>query len=401
MKDRSIALRTFGVTSVALIMVMLDNLVVSTALNVIRQELGATLEQLEWTVNAYTLTFAVLLLTGAALGDRFGRRRMFIIGVAIFTAASAAAAMSTTIETLIIAPRRAGRRRRHRHAAHADAAVRRGPVGPARPRARRPGAPSAASRSPSGRSSVAPSSKGSTWNWIFWVNVPIGLALIPLAWFALRESHGPAKRLDLPGVVLASVGLLGIVWALVNGNSEGWTSPPIVASFAAGVARPRRLRPLGAPLDRPDAAAPLLRQPRVQPREPVLVPHELRDVRGHLPAGPVPPVRALLLPARGGRSRSCPGRSHRCSWRPSRAPSPTASAAGCIMGVGLTLQAIGLAWLGASSRPRPSSTPASSCRSSSPASAWACSSPRWPTCSSSAVRPERGRPGVGRQQRHP
>src|SRR6187397_239339 len=103
MKDRSIALRTFGVTSVALIMVMLDNLVVSTALNVIRQDLGATLQQLEWTVNAYTLTFAVLLLTGAALGDRFGRRRMFIIGVAIFTGASAAAAMSTSIETLIIA----------------------------------------------------------------------------------------------------------------------------------------------------------------------------------------------------------------------------------------------------------------------------------------------------------
>ena len=87
MQGRSLAIATFAVTSVALVMVMLDNLVVSTALNVIRQELGATIEQLEWTVNAYTLTFAVFLLTGAALGDRFGRRRMFIIGVAIFTSA--------------------------------------------------------------------------------------------------------------------------------------------------------------------------------------------------------------------------------------------------------------------------------------------------------------------------
>ena len=89
MRGRSPALWTFAVTSVALVMVMLDNLVVSTALNVIRQELGATLEQLEWTVNAYTLTFAVFLITGAALGDRFGRRRMFVIGVAIFTGLTA------------------------------------------------------------------------------------------------------------------------------------------------------------------------------------------------------------------------------------------------------------------------------------------------------------------------
>src|SRR5688500_13502020 len=102
MTNRSMALWTFAVTSVALVMVMLDNLVVSTALNVIRQELGATLEQLEWTVNAYTLTFAVFLITGAALGDRFGRRRMLVLGVAIFTAFSAVAAMSTSVEMLLL-----------------------------------------------------------------------------------------------------------------------------------------------------------------------------------------------------------------------------------------------------------------------------------------------------------
>src|SRR5919197_134402 len=94
---------TFVVTSIALVMVTLDNLVVTTALPVIRRDLDATLQGLEWTVNAYTLTFAVLLLTGAALGDRFGRRRLFVIGLGIFTAASAFAALAPTIEILNVA----------------------------------------------------------------------------------------------------------------------------------------------------------------------------------------------------------------------------------------------------------------------------------------------------------
>src|SRR4051812_28661343 len=82
---------TFAIVSIALFMVVLDNLVVTTALPSIRADLGATIQSLEWTVNAYPLTFAVLLLTGAALGDRFGRRRVFTIGLGVFTAASAAA----------------------------------------------------------------------------------------------------------------------------------------------------------------------------------------------------------------------------------------------------------------------------------------------------------------------
>src|SRR4051794_33051330 len=94
---------TFIVTSLALVMVTLDNLVVTTAIPVIREDLNASIQGLEWTVNAYTLTFAVLLLTGAALGDRFGRRRMFAIGLSIFTAASAMAALAPTIEVLVAA----------------------------------------------------------------------------------------------------------------------------------------------------------------------------------------------------------------------------------------------------------------------------------------------------------
>src|SRR3954469_3631778 len=101
--ERRHTLWTFAITSIALFMVVLDNLVVSTAIPVIRVDLGASLEQLEWTVNAYTLTFAVFLLTGAALGDRFGRRRLLLVGLATFTAASAAAALAPSIEWLIAA----------------------------------------------------------------------------------------------------------------------------------------------------------------------------------------------------------------------------------------------------------------------------------------------------------
>jgi EmrB/QacA subfamily drug resistance transporter len=233
MQGRSLAIWTFAVTSVALVMVMLDNLVVSTALNVIRQELGATIEQLEWTVNAYTLTFAVFLLTGAALGDRFGRRRMFVLGVAIFTGASALAAMSTSVEMLL-----AGRMAQGIGAAIVtpltltllSAAV------PAERRGVALGAWGAV-----GGVAIAVGPlvggaivEGVAWNWIFWVNVPIGIALLPLAWFGLRESFGPDRRLDIPGLALVSAGLFGIVWALVNGNSEGWTSPVIVGALTAG-----------------------------------------------------------------------------------------------------------------------------------------------------------------------
>ena len=233
MQGRSLAIWTFVVTSVALVMVMLDNLVVSTALNVIREDLGASIEQLEWTVNAYTLTFAVFLLTGAGLGDRFGRRRMFVIGVAIFTTASALAAMSTSVEMLLVG----------RMAQGIGAAI----VTPltltllsAAVPAERRGVALGAWGAVGGLAvAIGPLVGGAiieglAWNWIFWVNVPIGIALIPLALFGLKESHGPDRRLDIVGLGLVSVGLFGIVWALINGNGEGWTSPPIVGGFAIG-----------------------------------------------------------------------------------------------------------------------------------------------------------------------
>src|SRR5213082_1048386 len=103
MSDKAKMLWAFAITSIALFMTTLDNLVVSTALPVIRKDLHASLQSLEWTVNAYTLTFAVLLLTGAALGDRFGRRRLFVLGLGFFTGASAFAALAPSIEVLNVA----------------------------------------------------------------------------------------------------------------------------------------------------------------------------------------------------------------------------------------------------------------------------------------------------------
>jgi EmrB/QacA subfamily drug resistance transporter len=210
---------TFVITSVALVMVTLDNLVVTTATPVIRKDLHASLQGLEWTVNAYTLTFAVLLLTGAALGDRFGRRRLFVTGLAIFTGASAFAALAPSIEvlnvtlTLLSAAVPAERR--------GLALGTWGGIGGL-----------AVALGPLVGGAVV---QGISWQWIFWLNVPIGVALIPLAWRRLEETRGPDSALDLPGLGLASVGLLGIVWGLVRGNAHGWTSAGIVTPIAAGV----------------------------------------------------------------------------------------------------------------------------------------------------------------------
>ncbi len=235
MSARTRTIWTFVITSVALFMVTLDNLVVTMALPSIRLDLGASIEDLEWTVNAYTLSFAVLLLTGAALGDRFGRRRLFAIGLGIFTVASAAAALAPNVESLI--------------AARAVQGVGGAVITPltltilsaAVPADKRGLALGAwggigglgVALGPVVGGAVV---EGLSWQWIFWLNVPIGVVLAPLAARRLTESFGPDSRLDLRGLGLASLGLLGIVWGLVRGNSVGWGSGEIVGALALGVA---------------------------------------------------------------------------------------------------------------------------------------------------------------------
>ncbi len=235
MRKPGSTLWTFVITSVALFMVTLDNLVVTTALPVIKKDLHATLQGLEWTVNAYTLTFAVLVLTGAALGDRFGRKRLFTIGLAIFTLGSIAAALAPTIDALIAARALQGLGGAivtPLTLTLLSAAV------PAEKRGLALGAWGgigglAVAIGPLVGGAVV---QGISWQWIFWLNVPIGLLLAPIAARQLRESHGPSNRLDLRGLGLASLGLLGIVWGLVRGNGQGWSSPEVVASLLAGAA---------------------------------------------------------------------------------------------------------------------------------------------------------------------
>jgi EmrB/QacA subfamily drug resistance transporter len=224
---------TLAITSIALFMVVLDNLVVSTALPVIRVDLGASIEELEWTVNAYTLTFAIFLLTGAALGDRFGRRRMFATGIALFTAASAAAALAPTIDALIIA--RAIQGMGGALVMPLTLTI----LSTAFPAERRGvalgmwgavGGIAVASGPLVGGLVI----EGVSWQWIFWLNVPVGIALAPLALLRLRETYGTDRALDVPGLALVSAGLLGLVWGLVNGNADGWTSPRILAALGLG-----------------------------------------------------------------------------------------------------------------------------------------------------------------------
>jgi EmrB/QacA subfamily drug resistance transporter len=221
--------------SLGVFMTALDTLVVTTALPVIRVSLHGSLSDLEWTVNAYNLAFACSLLTGAALGDRFGRRRVFCIGLGVFTAASVGAALAPTVGALIAA----------RAVQGAGAAM----VMPltltliseAFPPDKRGMAIGmwggitglAVAAGPVVGGAVV---QGISWHWIFWLNVPIGLALIPLSATRLTESFGPRSRLDGPGLVLAGAGFLGITWGLVRANSVGWTSGEVIGTMIAGAA---------------------------------------------------------------------------------------------------------------------------------------------------------------------
>ncbi|MFJ9868628.1 DHA2 family efflux MFS transporter permease subunit [Streptomyces sp. NPDC101165] len=223
------------ITSVAGFMAALDNLVVTTALPSIRKDLGGALDDLEWTVSAYTLTFAVLLMFGAALGDRFGRRRLFLVGLTVFTGASAAAAMAPGIGSLIAA----------RAVQGVGAAV----MMPltltlltaAVPAAKRGMAYGIWGAVNGLAVASGPLIGGSltehiSWHWIFWLNVPLGVALLPLARLRLAESHGAGARLDLPGTLLVSGGLFGIVYGLVRGPVDGWTGSLVLTGLIAGAA---------------------------------------------------------------------------------------------------------------------------------------------------------------------
>jgi EmrB/QacA subfamily drug resistance transporter len=225
---------TLGVTALASFMMALDALIVTTAFATIRLEFNATVETLQWAVNAYNLSFAVLLLMGAALGDRFGRRRLFAAGIALFTLASAACALSGSAGWLIAA----------RFAQGAGAALVM-PIAmailsgafPAEERARALGIFSGVTGF---ALIVGPAIGGFIcqhlgWRWVFWINLPIGMVAIALVFARLRESLGPRAALDIPGLLTIAGASLAIMWALLHGNISGWTSLDVLGALAAGV----------------------------------------------------------------------------------------------------------------------------------------------------------------------
>ncbi|MDQ3865605.1 MAG: MFS transporter [Actinomycetota bacterium] len=224
---------TLALTSAALFMVALDSLVVTTTLPAIRIDLGASLAELEWTVNAYNLTLAVFLLLGAALGERFGRRRSFVAGLALFTAASAAAAIASTPGALVAA----------RAAQGLGAAVAMPLTLTLLSEAFPPGGRGAVLGIWGGVAGAAVGSgpliggalvEAVSWPWVFWINVPIGATVAALAARRLVESFGRSRNFDLPGVALASAGLLAILWAVQQGEQAGWASREIVAALTVG-----------------------------------------------------------------------------------------------------------------------------------------------------------------------
>jgi EmrB/QacA subfamily drug resistance transporter len=225
---------TLGLASVATFVVVLDLLVVATALTAIRGDLGASVGQLEWTVNAYTLSFAVLLMTAAALGDRFGRRRFFAVGLALFGLASAVCALAPNVGWLIAA--RAVQGAGAATIMPLALALMNGVFPP-----ERRGWAAGVYGSVSGLAALlgpivgGAVTQGISWQWIFWINVPVVFLAIPLVLSRTEEAFGARERIDLPGMLLVSISGLGIVWALVQSTTSGWGSAQVLAPLIVGV----------------------------------------------------------------------------------------------------------------------------------------------------------------------
>ncbi|HET6484903.1 MAG TPA: DHA2 family efflux MFS transporter permease subunit [Spirochaetia bacterium] len=226
---------TFAVVSMALFMGMLDNLVVTTALPTIQRALGASVANLEWIVNAYTLGFAVLMIPAAALGERFGRRRVLLTGVALFTGGSALAALASGAGTLILA-----------RAVQGIGSAMIAPltltilvsVFPAERRAAAIGLWSGVSGLGLAAGPLVGGAivNGLSWNAVFWLNVPIGALLLVLGRLRIEETKTGGRIIDPLSVALVTAGLFSVVFGLIRGNALGWGSPLIVASLVAGAA---------------------------------------------------------------------------------------------------------------------------------------------------------------------
>ncbi|KHK99861.1 major facilitator transporter [Microbacterium mangrovi] len=219
--------------SLPMFMATLDNLVMTNALPVLHDKLGASVEQLQWFVNAYTLTFASTILLLSALGDRFGRRTVFLLGIGVFTAGSILAALSTDPGQLIAA--RAVQGLGGAGVMPLSLALLTGAVSTRR----RPLAIGIWGGVSGLGVAAGPLIGGaimSGWNWqaIFWINVPVAVVAIPLALYGLRNDFGARARIDVLGTVLVGLGVLALVHAIVRGNDDGWDSLGVIAELVAG-----------------------------------------------------------------------------------------------------------------------------------------------------------------------
>ncbi len=218
--------------SLPMFMATLDNLVMTSALPVIRADLGSTVGQLSWFVNAYTLAFATFMLPAATLGDRLGRRRVMLAGLAVFTLASVASALSTSSEALITA-----------RAVQGLGAAAIMPLSltllasavPPHLRAAAIGIWGGVSGLGVALGPVVGGAvvEGVSWQAIFWLNVPVALVAAPLLLVAIRESRGTWQRLDVPGVLMLGGAVFLGVWGIVHGNDDGWTDPRVVGPIVA------------------------------------------------------------------------------------------------------------------------------------------------------------------------
>jgi EmrB/QacA subfamily drug resistance transporter len=222
-----------ALASTASLTILLDALVVTTALPAITLDLHASIADLEWTVNAYTLPFAVLLMAGAALGERYGRRRVLVGGLVLFGIASAGCALAPSLGWLIAT--RAIQGVGAAMVAPVALSVLSAAFGPEqRPRVLGLFASITGLATLGGPPVGGAIVQNLTWQWIFWINVPIAAVLIPLVLVRLEKNAGSPRGLDYVGVALVSAAAFGLVWGLIRGNEAGWASAEVVATLAGG-----------------------------------------------------------------------------------------------------------------------------------------------------------------------